>query len=196
LTYVSVLHSGSAEDAESDLAALRGLGGAAGDSIEAKRYLTTQRLADESEGWGHRFSMRSNFLDALPDDVVGRWIERVADIPEGANGGYSVWACGGAMAAVSDEETAFTGRDTRFWAAAEVQWDGLDLDDACRAWGRSALDETKPYEAAGRYVNDVAEVGGDVARSIYGDAKFERLRALKREWDPDNVFRLNQNIRP
>ena len=50
--------------------------------------------------------------------------------------------------------------------------------------------------SAGRYVNDVIEVGADVARTIYGDAKYERLVALKREWDPDNVFRLNQNITP
>jgi hypothetical protein len=66
----------------------------------------------------------------------------------------------------------------------------------CRDWGRSALAEAQPYEAAGRYVNDVAEVADGLARSIYGDAKYERLAALKREWDPDNVFRLNQNIRP
>ena len=45
-------------------------------------------------------------------------------------------------------------------------------------------------------MNDVAEVGADVARGIYGDAKYDRLVALKREWDPDNVFRLNQNIQP
>ncbi|HJY26022.1 MAG TPA: BBE domain-containing protein, partial [Actinomycetes bacterium] len=69
-------------------------------------------------------------------------------------------------------------------------------DDACRDWGRSALAEAQPYRAAGRYVNDVAEVADGLARSIYGDAKYERLVALKREWDPDNVFRLNQNIRP
>ena len=53
-----------------------------------------------------------------------------------------------------------------------------------------------PYTSVGRYVNDVTEVGGDIARMIYGDAKYERLVALKREWDPDNVFRLNQNIGP
>jgi FAD/FMN-containing dehydrogenase len=45
-------------------------------------------------------------------------------------------------------------------------------------------------------VNDVAEVGADMARTVYGDAKYERLVALKREWDPDNVLRLNQNIQP
>ena len=64
------------------------------------------------------------------------------------------------------------------------------------AWSRTALAEVAPYESAGRYVNDVAEVGDGLARTIYGDAKYERLVALKRQWDPDNVFRLNQNIRP
>jgi FAD/FMN-containing dehydrogenase len=45
-------------------------------------------------------------------------------------------------------------------------------------------------------VNDVVESGDDVARSVYGDAKYDRLVELKRAYDPDNVFRLNQNIRP
>jgi FAD/FMN-containing dehydrogenase len=196
VAYVAVLHSGSAADAERDLAALRGLEGAAADTIEPKPYLATQRLNDEATAWGHRFSMRSAFLRTLPDGVVRAWIDRVERIPEGAAGGYSVWACGGAIAAVADEVTAFTGREGLYWAAAEVQWDALELDAACRAWGRAALAEAEPYETAGRYVNDVAEVEDGLARSIYGDAKYERLVALKRRWDPDNVFRLNQNIRP
>jgi FAD/FMN-containing dehydrogenase len=194
--YVSVLHSGGAGDAERDLAALRGVGSASVDSIEFKRYLTTQRMSDEDEAWGHRFSMRSDFLHLLPDDVVRAWVKRVEHVPKGAYGGYSVWSCGGRIAAVSDDDTAFTGRGGLYWAAAEIQWDDPELDDACRAWGRSALADAQPYEAAGRYVNDVAEVEDGLARAIYGDAKYERLVALKREWDPDNVFRLNQNIRP
>lgn len=196
LAFVMVLHSGQPADAERDLAALCGLRGAVVDSIEVKPYLTTQRMSDEATAWGHRFSMRSNFLRALPEDVVGAWGERVAEMPEGANGGYSVWSCGGAMAAVSDADTAFTGREARYWTSAEIQWDDPRMDEPCRAWGRAALAEAQPYESAGRYVNDVAEVGEDVARSVYGDAKYERLVALKREWDPDNVFQLNQNIRP
>jgi hypothetical protein len=54
----------------------------------------------------------------------------------------------------------------------------------------------KPFTRAGHYVNDMVEQGDDVVRSIYGDKKCDRLRALKRKHDPDNVFRLNQNIRP
>ena len=196
IVYVAVLHSGSPVDAERDLGALRGIPGAVSDSIEAKPYLTTQRMNDDATAWGHRFAMRSNFLSALPDDVVSAWIERIGQVPKGGNGGYSVWSGGGAIAAVPDEDTAFTGRDGLYWASAEIQWDEQDLDESCRAWSRTALAEVAPYESAGRYVNDVAEVGDGLARTIYGDAKYERLVALKRQWDPDNVFRLNQNIRP
>jgi hypothetical protein len=57
------------------------------------------------------------------------------------------------------------------------------------------MDQVQPFTSAGRYVNDVAEAGEDLV-SVYGGAKYERLVALKRLWDPDNVFRLNQNIRP
>jgi FAD/FMN-containing dehydrogenase len=196
IVYVAVLHSGSPVDAERELGALRGIPGAVSDSIEAKPYLTTQRMNDDATAWGHRFAMRSNFLSALPDDVVSAWIERIGQVPKGGNGGYSVWSGGGAIAAVADEDTAFTGRDGLYWASAEIQWDEQDLDESCRAWSRTALAEVAPYESAGRYVNDVAEVGDGLARTIYGDAKYERLVALKRQWDPDNVFRLNQNIRP
>ena len=196
VAYVAVLHSGPAVDAERDLAALRRLGGAAVDSIETKSYLTTQHLNDEATAWGHRFSMSSYFLHSLPGEVVSAWVDRVARAPEGAYAGYSVWSCGGAIAAVPDPDTAFTGRDALYWVSAEVVWDEPELDDACRAWRREALVEARPYESAGRYVNDVAEVADGLARSIYGEAKYERLVALKREWDPDNVFRLNQNIRP
>jgi len=60
----------------------------------------------------------------------------------------------------------------------------------------SSLADLAPFASDGRYVNDVVEVGAEVSRMIYGDEKYERLVALKREWDPDNVFRLNQNIQP
>jgi FAD/FMN-containing dehydrogenase len=193
---VSVLHSGSPADAERDLARLRALGDPLEDSVESQPYLTSQRLFDAPMDWGQRFSMKSSFLASLPAALVHAWADQVSRVPGGAEGGFSVWAWGRAIAAVSEEETAFTGRDAAFWAAAEIFWNDGALDDACRSWARAAADTAAPHATVGRYVNDVTEVGGDVARMIYGDAKHERLVALKREWDPDNVFRLNQNITP
>jgi len=75
-------------------------------------------------------------------------------------------------------------------------WDDPALDDAHRDWGRNLMAAIMPFTMEGRYVNDAIESGEAVVRSIYGDRKFERLVALKRQWDPDNVFRLNQNIVP
>ncbi len=193
---VSVLHSGSPADAERDLAGLRALGDPLDDSIESKSYLVAQRLFDAPMEWGQRFSMKSSFLDSLPAALVRDWADQVSRVPEGAEGGFSVWAWGRAIAAVPDEGTAFTGRDAAFWAGAEIAWNDGALDDACRSWARTAVESAAPHASAGRYVNDVTEVGRDVARMIYGDAKYDRLVALKRAWDPDNVFRLNQNIAP
>jgi hypothetical protein len=99
------------------------------------------------------------------------------------------------MAEVPDDETAFTGRGAGFWVSAEAKWEDPAVDASHRAWPRETLDELQPFTSAGRYVNDVAEVGGDM-RSVYGAEKYDRLVALKRAWDPDNVFRLNQNIEP
>jgi FAD/FMN-containing dehydrogenase len=192
---VTVLHCGSVEAADRDLADLRAFAAPAVDSIAVKPYLEAQHLFDEPMEWGHRFYMKSAFLPALPNDVIDLFVGHVSRVPDGTDCGFSVWSSGRAIARRSESDTAFTGRSAAFWMAAEATWDDAAQDDACRDWARAAMDEL-PFTSDGRYVNDVAEVGEDVARSVYGGAKYERLVALKREWDPDNVFRLNQNVRP
>jgi FAD/FMN-containing dehydrogenase len=196
VAHVSVVHLGSEAEAERDLAPLRELGEPLDGSVERKEYLAVQTMLDAPMAWGQRFSMKSCFLRALPDELVRTWVEKVADVPAGVHGGFSVWPWGRAIANVGEDATAFTGRTAAFWASAELFWTDPALDDGARAWARTATAAMEPHQVVGRYVNDVVEVGADVARTIYGDAKFDRLRALKREWDPDNVFHLNQNIRP
>jgi FAD/FMN-containing dehydrogenase len=195
-TYLTVLHSGPADLAERDLADLRAFGPPTSDSIKAMPYLETQHLADESQAWGHRFYMKSAFLPALTDGAVDVLVEHAPRGPDGSESGFSTWAWGRRIADVAEDATAFTGRHAAAWLAAEAMWDDPGLDAECRAWARDALDDLAPFASAGRYVNDVAEVGADQARQAYGDSKYERLVALKRDWDPDNVFRLNQNVLP
>ncbi len=193
---VTVLHSGRPEDAERDVAELRAFGPPLSDSVEPKPHLGPQTMADDEQRWGHRFSMKSAFLRSLDDDLVALCVDHLERAPAGGDSGFSVWSGGGAIARVPDDATAFTGRSGAFWLAAETLWDDPARDDEFRPWSREALESVQPYAAEGRYVNDVAETGKDVARTIYGPAKHDRLAALKRVWDPDNVFRLNQNIQP
>ncbi|HEY7148302.1 MAG TPA: FAD-binding oxidoreductase [Gaiellaceae bacterium] len=196
IAFVTVLHSGTPDRAELDLADLRAFGPPAADSIKVRPYLETQRLNDDPHGWGHRFYMKSAFLPSLPDEAVDICVEHTASAPDAEEIGFSTWAWGRQISAVPEDGTAFTGREAEAWVAAEAMWDDPGLDEACRAWGRGALADLAPFATDGRYVNDVVEVGAGVAQEIYGDSKYDRLVALKREWDPDNVFRLNQNIRP
>ena len=196
IAYVTALHSGTPDQAERDLADLRAFGPPTADSIAVRSYLETQHLNDEAQGWGHRFYMKSAFLPTLPDHAVDLCVEHTTRAPPAEEIGFSIWAWGRRISEVPEDGTAFTGRKATAWLAAEAMWDDPALDEACRAWGRKALADLAPFASEGRYVNDVAEVGPDLARSIYGAAKHDRLVALKREWDPDNAFRLNQNIQP
>jgi FAD/FMN-containing dehydrogenase len=194
MAVVNVLHSGSLESAERDLAKLRAFGPPVVDSIEAKPYLATQTMNDEAMDWGHRFYMKSAFLPAFKDELVDLVVEHAARGPEGAKASLSLWATGRAIAEVSEEATAFSGREAAFWIAAEVFWDDPALDGQSRDWGRTAMAAVMPFATEGRYVNDVMEAGE--AEDVYGNTKYDRLVALKRAWDPENVFRLNQNVQP
>jgi hypothetical protein len=142
-----------------------------------------------------RFYLKSAFLSEFPDEVAALLPEHIHTVPHGAAGEVSVWAWGRAISDVPEDATAFTGRDAGFWLGAEVGWDDPALDDACRAWAREVDAAVAPFAMPGRYVNDVADAGAD-GRGIYGETKYRRLVDLKRAWDPDNVFRMNQNIRP
>ena len=191
---VGVTHVGPPKDVERDLRLLRGQIQPLSETITPTTYLALQKMGDEEMAWGKRFYMKGAFLDDLPDAAVDDAAERVASAPSECSIG--LWAQGGAIANVAEDATAFTGRGAAYWVGAELLWSEPERDHEYIAWGRAAMAGLKPFTRAGQYVNDVVEQGEDVVRGIYGDAKYDRLRALKRAHDPDNVFRLNQNIRP
>jgi FAD/FMN-containing dehydrogenase len=194
VVFLGVLHSGPPEQAERDLAGVRSFGPPIIDRIEPMTYLEAQHKNDDAMQWGHRFYMKSGFTTEMPDELVESWVGLV----EGTHGDCSVgaWPWDRAISRVADDDMAFTGRTARYWLAVESLWDDPDLDGEMIAATRRLYETIVPYEALGRYVNDTVESGRDVVRSVYGVTKYERLVALKRTWDPDNVFRLNQNIEP
>ena len=163
------------------------------DTFARKSYLALQAMNDEVMGWGKRFYSKSGFLPELSDGVI----EQCAAIAETAppNAELSMWAHGGEVARVSDEAMAYTGRTAEFSASAECFWTDPAQDDVMMAWGRDAIDRLRPFMSVGQYVNEVVEADTPGAQ-IYGKAKYERLVTLKRKYDPDNFFQLNQNIKP
>jgi FAD/FMN-containing dehydrogenase len=186
-------HSSSLVDADRDLRPLRQFHPVL-DTFGPKSYLSVQAMNDDAMAWGKRFYMRGAFMRMLHDEAVGACVEQVASTPGDCS--ISLWAQGGSIARVPEAAMAFRGREAAFWLGAEAFWEDEALDAPHVAWGRTAMEALKPFTRSGHYVNDVVESGVGVVRAIYGDVKYERLIGLKRAYDPDNVFRLNQNVVP
>ena len=102
---------------------------------------------------------------------------------------------GGAVGRIDDSDTAFNGRRAGFTFNINGNSKTADNFDAEREWARNYWSALAPHHTS-VYVNFLMEEGDARVRQAYGDAKYERLRALKRKYDPTNVFRRNQNIQP
>jgi hypothetical protein len=108
---------------------------------------------------------------------------------------FVIWQLGGAVAGVGEDETAFGARSaghTFNIAGITESAEGFDEE---REWVRNFWSALEPYHTS-VYVNFLMEEGEERIRQAYGAKKYDRLKALKRRYDPDNLFRLNQNIRP
>lgn len=194
IVIVAYNHSGDAAAVERDLAPLRAGPEPVSSTDGSQPYLEVQTANDLAMGWGHRSYIMGGYANDFRPAAFDALVEHVARAPEASS--FAITVQGGAIARVSDEAMAFTGRDARFEMSADSEWDDPALDGTRRDWVRRAMAIVEPDAVTGRYVNEIAETGPEESRAIYGDAKLARLTALKRAWDPDNVFRLNHNIAP
>jgi FAD/FMN-containing dehydrogenase len=160
-------------------------------------YTVLQSSLDEVDPHGNRYWERGDYLTGLSDGVIDGLIAGARSMTSPRNE-ILVFPMGGAVARVPANATAFGDR-TAPWAAWVVgQWIDPAEDDLHRDWTRAVSGSLDPWKTGSVYVN---AIGGDVTEArktaAYGGAeKLERLRSLKRTWDPDNLFSLNPNIAP
>jgi FAD/FMN-containing dehydrogenase len=185
---------GDPEEGEEVLRPLRSFGSPVADACVRKPYLAHQAMLDPSFPPGRWYYFKSCDIAELTDEIIDITVERSLRI-ESPLTSFPIWQLGGAVSRVGDAETAFSGRTAGFTynigACTETRA-GFDEE---REWVRSFWSALEPWHQ-GVYVNFLGDEGSDRVRDSYGAEKYERLRALKRAVDPDNVFRLNQNIPP
>ena len=191
---VSYNHSGPAGDVQRDIAPLLADPRPAKVVTTSERYLDVQRSSDLTLAWGSRSAILGGYVADCSPQVLDAIVAHVADAP--GEGSVSLTAMGGAIGRVDDDAMAFTGRTVPFDVSPDSSWEDPSDDAANEAWVREAMALFEPDLLPGRYINELFEAGPEVTRASYGDAKLERLRGIKRAWDPDNVFRLNHNIDP
>ena len=185
---------GDPEEGERVLRPLRNFGSPVADACVAKPYLAHQAMLDPSFPPGRWYYFKSCDIAELTDEVIDLTVERSLQI-ESPLTSFPIWQMGGAVSRVGDDETAFGGRTAGFTyniGACTATAAGFDEE---REWVRSFWSALEPWHE-GVYVNFLGDEGSERVRDSYGAAKYDRLRALKREVDPDNFFRLNQNIPP
>jgi len=185
-------HSGAAEDAERDTAALRRGPEPLTTTIGSQPYLEIQTAHDLAFAWGTRSFINSHNGNDVRAEALDELVEHVAHVPGEAT--FSITALGGAIGRVPEEATAYSGRDAAFDLSADSSWTDPSLDDANFDWCRRAMQIVEPDRTLGAYPNGNSDVGPEETRRIYGDAKLTRLAALKRAWDPDNAFHVNPNV--
>ncbi|HWM56024.1 MAG TPA: FAD-binding oxidoreductase [Solirubrobacterales bacterium] len=188
-------YAGSVEEGEEVIAPLKAFGSPVLDLCEPKPFLEHQSMFDPSYPHGQWYYMRACDVAELTDEVIDITVEHAMRIRSPLTA-FPIWQMGGAISRVGEDETAFSGRGaghTFNITAASAGRDGFDEE---REWVRDFWSALEPHHTSGVYVNFLMNEGEDRVREAYGTKKYDRLKALKRRYDPDNLFRLNQNIPP
>ena len=181
------------------LDAFRRIGTAAAEQVEQMRYVDLQAIGDERHHHGLRRYSAGHYLaefsDAAIDAYMARGVRAGGPEPDWSlMPGGGLQAYGGAIADVGVDESAFSHRDTVVEFFAGTTW-ADPAEDATRMAAARAWAATLDAFASGVYVNVISDPGEGVGRA-YRSGHLARLADLKRVYDPDNVFHLNQNIRP
>jgi FAD/FMN-containing dehydrogenase len=189
---VLACHCGDPDAADQELRPLRDLRPDV-DLIEPLPYPALQSMFDEDLPPGVRCYLKAGYNAELTDSMIDIIVERTAAKPSPAST-FDFHHMGGAVARVTDDATAFGDRRSPFCFNIVGVWDDPGDDDANRDWVRQFSSALAPFDTGGVYVNFTADPGAEHA--AYGEKKYARLKALKAEYDPANLFKLNQNITP
>ncbi len=190
--------AGPANEGESGVKPLRELATPLLDLSGRMPYCSVQRLYDGLFPKGmHRAYFKSVYLNGLSDAMIEEIASRALDRPSDLTL-CSVWDLGGAVSRVPASATAFGDRGMRYMLSIDSLWKNPADDERNLSWSRSFWSDMKRHSGGRAYLNfaGLGEEGEELVRKSYGTANYERLVALKGKYDPTNLFRLNQNIKP
>jgi FAD/FMN-containing dehydrogenase len=186
--------AGDLEEGEKVIRPLREFGSPVLDLCGPKPFVEHQAMLDPSFPHGRWYYMRSCDVAELTNEVIDITVEHSMRIRSPLTS-FPIWQLGGAIRQVGTDETAFNGRGAGHTFNITIATEDSEGFKEERQWARDFWSALTPFHES-VYVNFLMEEGEDRIREAYGAAKYERLRALKRDYDPDNLFRLNQNIPP
>jgi len=192
---IVVCYAGAIEGGEREFKELRRFATPALDAIAPKPYLAHQAMFDAAFPHGRGYYWKSCSLPPLSNEMIDVLIRQAQKITSRFSA-MAIFTQGGAVARVPEDATAFPNRHAQHNLNIVGAWEINDPDPERHiAWVRQTWEAMQPF-SSGAYVNFMSDEPAERLRTVYGAAKYDRLVALKRRYDPDNVFRHNQNILP
>jgi FAD/FMN-containing dehydrogenase len=187
-------YTGPLEKADTVFRPIRAFGPPAFDHVGPLPYPVLQSLFDALVLPGLQSYWKADFVNAIEDAAIPLHVRHARRLPSPLSTMH-MYPVDGAAASVGNEDTAWAYRDAR-WSQVIL---GVDPDPGSRdritAWAKAYWDDVHPYSAGGAYVNFMMDESEDRVKATYR-GNYERLASIKRKHDPDNFFRVNQNIRP
>ena len=191
---LAICYSGDLAEGERVCKPLRAFGSPIADVVGPQPYTGWQQALDPLLTAGARNYWKSHDFRELSDGLIDVFIDAAGKIPD-PQSEIAFAQLGGAVSRVPAAATAYTHRDAEFVLNVHGRWTDPARDAACIAWARDLFAAAGPFATGGAYVNFLTQEEGDRVQAAYG-LNYGRLVQLKREYDPDNLFRTNQNIRP
>jgi FAD/FMN-containing dehydrogenase len=190
---IVVCHVGDPAEGERLMAPIRAFGPDL-DGVGVMPYAEFNGSLDDPPGFRHYWS--ADYVRDFTDEAVEVFVDRSRRLPLETRTMSAIFPAGGAVKDVAEDDTPMTGRSANWHLHPFAAWDGPSRDAECIAWARGSRAAFRPFATGGVYLNFIGNEGQDRVVAGYGRAKYDRLARIKAEWDPDNVFHGNQNIKP
>lgn len=187
-------YSGPIEAGKQAVQPLRTAGDPIVDLIEPRPFTAVQQMFDADYEPGARNYWKAQLVDPLPDEAIDLVVDRADPLPTPQTK-ILLEHLGGAIARVDPGATAYRHRNAAFSFNLFPRWTEAEEDEAHIAWARAFMDAVAPFATDGVGVNFLSREGNERVKAAYGD-NYDRLVDLKNEYDPENLFRMNQNIKP
>lgn len=190
------MYAGAPDEGERVMQPLRDFGKPLLDFSGVMPYVEAQQVLDADYPDGQRYYWKSLNLTALDDDAIDTIVKHARQQVSPFST-IDIWHVGGAVKRGSADASAFSGRQAAFMLGGEANWQNAEDDAANIAWLRGLIADMQPFSDGSLYLNfpGFQEEGEAMMRTSFGP-QYERLVALKNKYDPNNLFSLNQNIKP
>ncbi len=193
---IAGMYAGSVEDGERALQPGRELGTPIADMSRPQPYLGMQSDMDIMFPNGQLYYWKSLFADQLDQAVIDKVVDLAVSRPS-PQCLLAIRSLGGAISQIAEDETAYGNRDAKFNISIDNTWQDPSQSDEMIRWTRQAWSDLRELTGGGVYINflGLGEEKEELSRAAYRQ-NYDRLQRIKSKYDPDNLFRVNQNIKP